>query len=204
MFDSILDDRNAAPSTEQAFCSTAHTIFRNDTKDKKLSIERETFQNLIGVGIIKDIKRLLFDENLLVVQQVVGQLDLRIIWHSTNSLREALGDDLSAVRAANAVGWKNLKFRVVWCVAVTAGNEERAIPAGNIDQSLDVGNEPFRAGDVKLAARVQEVHLHIYFPENKVGIWLHDVIPRYARKGSLVKIPHFVAGHDLLARGDRS
>ena len=103
MFDSILNDRNAAPSTEQAFCSTAHAIFRNDTKNKKLSIERETFKNLFGVGIIKDIKRLLFDENLLVVQQVVGQLDLRIIWHSTNSLREALGDDLSTARAANAM-----------------------------------------------------------------------------------------------------
>ena len=176
MFDSILDDRNAAASTEQAFCCTAHTIFRNDTKDKKLSIAREIFENLFGVGIIKDIKRLLFDENLLVVQQVVGQLDLRIIWQSTNSLREALGDDLSAARAANAMRWKNLKFRVVWWVLVTARNEQRAIPAGNIDQSLDVGNKLFCAGNVELAARMHEVHLHIHFPKNRVGTWLHDAI----------------------------
>ena len=188
MFDSILDDKNAAPSTEQAFCSTAYAVFRDDTKDKKLRVGRNTLKDSFGVGIVKNIKRLLFDENLLVVQQVVGQLDLRIIWQSTNSLREALGDNLSTARAANAMGWKNLKFRVVWWVSVTAGNDERAIPAGNIDQSLDVGNEPFRARDVKLAARVQEVHLHIHFPENRVGIWLHDAIPRYARKGTLGQI----------------
>jgi hypothetical protein len=70
-------------------------------------------------------------------------------------------------------------------VPIAARNEERAIPAGNIDQPLNVGNELFCAGDVKLAARVQKVHLHIHSPKNKVGIWLHDAIPRYARKGAL-------------------
>jgi hypothetical protein len=66
------------------------------------------------VRIIKDIQRLLFDENLLVVQQILGQLDLRTIWQSTNFLRETLGDNLSTTRAANAMRWKNLKFWVVW------------------------------------------------------------------------------------------
>ena len=176
MFDSIPDDRNAAPSIEQAACSTAHAVFRNDTKNKKLRIERKIFKDFFGVRIIKDIQRLLFDENLLVVQQIVGQLELRIIWQSTNFLRETLRDNLSTTRAANAMRRKNLKFRVVWWVLVAARNEERAIPADNIDQPLDVGNELFRAGDVKLAARVQEVHLHIHFPKNRVGTWLHDAI----------------------------
>jgi hypothetical protein len=72
--------------------------------------------------------------------------------------------------------WKILKFRVVWWVLVAARDEERAIPAGNIDQPLDVGNELFRAGDVKLASRMHEVHLHVHFPKNRVGTWLHDAI----------------------------
>ena len=176
MFDSIPDDRNAAPSNEQAVCSTAYAVFRNDTKNKKLRIEGQILKDFFGVGIIKNIERLLFDENLLVVQQVLGQLNLRIIWQSTNSLGEALGDDLSTARAANAMRRKNLKFRVVWWVPVAARNEQRAIPAGNIDQPLDVGNELFRTRDVKLAARVQEVHLHIHFPKNRVGTRLHDAI----------------------------
>ena len=94
------------------------------------------------MGIVKNIKRLLFDEDLLVVQQVVGQLDLRIIGRD-NSLREALGDDLSTARAATQWGGKpQIPGRLVG--AVTAGDEDRH-SAGNIDQSLDVGNEPFRA-----------------------------------------------------------
>ena len=70
VFDRIPDDRNATPSTKQPSCSATDTIFRNDTENKKLRIEREIFKNLLGVGIIKDIQRLLFDENLLVVQQI--------------------------------------------------------------------------------------------------------------------------------------
>jgi len=204
VFDSIADDVNAAPSIEQAACSTSHAVFRNDTKNKKLRIERKTLKDFFGVRIIKNIQRLLFDENLLVVQQIVGQLDFRTIRESANLLGKALRDNLSTTRAANTMGRKNLKFRVVWWVLVAARNEERAIPAGNIDQPLNVGNELFCPGDVKLAVREQKVHLHIHFPKNKVGIWPHDAIPRYARKERWMKIPHFIVGYNPLARSDPS
>ena len=61
VFDSIADDVNAAPSIEQAACSTSHAVFRNDTKDKKLRIERKALKDFFGVRIIKNIQRLLFD-----------------------------------------------------------------------------------------------------------------------------------------------
>jgi hypothetical protein len=80
---------------------------------------------------------------------------------------------------------KNLKFRVVWRVLVAARNEQCAILADNIDQPLDVGNELFRARDVKLAAREQEVHLYIHLPKNRVGIWLHDAITSLCPQSSV-------------------
>src|ERR1700730_15652570 len=60
---------------------------------------------------------------------------------------------------------------------VGAGDEKSSIFACCIDQTPDVWDQLFRAGDVQFASRQHEVHLGIHLPKDELRLAGHGAVP---------------------------
>ena len=71
-FDRIPNHRDPPPALEQALGGEVDAIFRDHAKDDKFGFRIEALDQFVGMQALKDVERLLFEENLLVSRESHG------------------------------------------------------------------------------------------------------------------------------------
>src|SRR5271154_2952161 len=100
-------------------------------------------------------------------QKIGRQLENCVRGNRRNIFCKPFGHDASTGRSPETMRRERLEFRIVWRVAATAGDQQCAAVARDVDEALDVRYDFFRAGDVQLASWQHEISLSVHFPENK-------------------------------------
>ena len=153
----------------QTLDGEAHAILRHHPKDNKLGVPSKSLHETIRVPTLKDIQRLLFQQDLLVAGEVLRKPRARIIRHPHNFFRQRLGDKLRPGGSFYAMRWKDLEFGIVRRMKTPMGNQEYAPLPRRIGEPPDVGQQLLRARHIQIPSRQHEISLHIHFPENKLS-----------------------------------
>ena len=84
---------------QQSLHGKAHTIFCHYTENHKLGLDSQTLNERIRVPALKNVQSLFFQKYLLIVEQIFGQLRVRLIRNPHDFIREkGLSPTISAPR----------------------------------------------------------------------------------------------------------
>src|SRR5690348_7602128 len=165
-FDGVHHDGGTAAAVEQAVGRHLNAIFRDHSEDDEFRIGGKPIHSGTDVGIGKHVDILLFEQNLLALQQVTRQDKSVVVGNGVKIPGASLGKQIGAGRAAQAMRGELAELRVIGGVLAGAGNEESAPVASQINQPADVGQKALRSLDVESAAGKDEIALQINLPKN--------------------------------------
>src|ERR1700733_6949050 len=116
--------------------------------------------------VIEDIQSLLLENELLIIENRVGKLSSAVVRNRMDFLGQALGNNAFSGSAANTVWREGFEFRIIGQMTAGAGDEQYAPFPRYIDQPLNIRNDFFRAGNVKLSSGQHEIFLYVNFPKD--------------------------------------
>ena len=129
------------------------------------------------MATLKDIQRLLLQNDLLMLGKIFGQLGVGVVFHASDIVRQCLRNKVRSGRAFQTVRRKLLELRIIRRMKASMRNQENFVAPRRVRQLADVGQKFLRSGNVKLAARQHKIGLHIHFPKNVVAR-LHGTLRR--------------------------
>ncbi len=168
-FDRVLNHRDPAAALKQAPGGEVDAEFGDHTKDDKLSPGIEALQQFISMEAGKDVERLLFEENLLVLRKIRRQLRCGLVGDRGYFASQGLGNKPRSGSAFDAMRRKGGELGVVLDVIAAVRNQKDAVLAGGIGEPFDVGQQAFGARHIEIAAGQHEILLRVHFPENNIG-----------------------------------
>ena len=81
-FNRIADHRHAPLALQQPLNRATDAVFRHDSKHHEFRSVAQAFHQLIRMVSLKNIQRLLLQDDLLILGEILGQLQLRVILNS--------------------------------------------------------------------------------------------------------------------------
>ena len=117
----------------------------------------------------KDVKRLFFEMNLLILRKIARQRCCQVVRDSDNFLRQGFGNDCGANCAFDAMGRKCFELGIVFRMVATMRDQKNAALAGGVCKPANIREQSFGAGYVEFATGQHEVRLRVDLPENDIA-----------------------------------
>jgi len=168
-FDGVLNHGDSPATFKQTFGRETNAIFGDHAKDYEFRVRTQARYKLPGVPTLKDVERLFFQENLLVLRKIVWQRCRGLVRYREDLVGQRLRNKLGTAGSFDAMRWKRLEFGIVLGVVATMGNQKDAALSSSVRKPSDVRKQSFGAGHIELAARQHEISLGIDFPENEIA-----------------------------------
>ena len=154
---------------KQSLRRQTNTVFRNYAKDDELGARIQSLDKFRRMPAFKDVERLLFKEDLLVLRKIMWQRRRGLIRDNEHMLSQRFLDKIGARGSFYTMGRKNLELGIILRVVATMGDEKNQAVAGCICKLSDIRKQSFSPRHVELSAGQQEISLRIDFPENQIA-----------------------------------
>src|SRR5215469_11874257 len=111
--DRVFNDRDRTAALEQAFSGEADAVLGDYTEDKDLRVTRQLVDEFVHMLGFEDVERLLLEQDLLMVEDIVREFRGSVIWDASNFMGQRLVDILAAGRSFNAMRWEGCELGIV-------------------------------------------------------------------------------------------
>ena len=129
------------------------------------------------MATLKNIQRLLLQDDLLILGKVFGQLGVGIVFNPNKIICQCFRNKVRPRRPFQAVRRKLLELRIIRRMEASMRNQENFTAPRRIRQLADIGQKFLGSGNVELGAGHHEIGLHIHFPKNVIAR-LHSTLRR--------------------------
>src|ERR1700693_6254142 len=106
----------------------------------------QLFNHLVRVLTLKDVERLLLENNLMMFRKIWRHLSRGFVGNGDHSLGERFGNKVGAWCSLDAMRGKGRELGIVFGVITTMRDQKNMPSPGGIGQLAYVGQQFFRAG----------------------------------------------------------
>src|SRR5215469_4826688 len=123
---------------------------------------------LMGMLALKDVERLLLQQDLFVLREILWKLCGVCVFHASHFVGERLGHEFRSGRSLDTMRRERFELGIVGSMEIPVRHQKHFSLTHRIGEPPDVWQQLLGSGDIQVASGQHEIPLHIYFPEYEV------------------------------------